>query len=757
MKKKCSHLFIVTLFIASIFGLIYFQFRLPEPLTLDAPENQFSAGRAIEQLEPMVVKPHPAGSTALAAVREKLISELQELGFQVEVQSTTGTLTRYQVAGEVDNILARMPGTDNSGALMLMAHYDSVPQGPGAGDNGAGVVTILETIRALGMELPLRNDLVIVFTDVEEYGILGAQAFTAQHPWMDDVSVVLNIEGTLQGSVVLVETGPQNGWFVKNFRDASPHAMGYSWLYDLFGIMPNLTDFMPFREAGLAGGNLFSFNGGSQYHTPRDTISNMDPRSLQQHGEQTLALVQHFGKADLSNPHAGDAIYFNLFRSWMVVYPAVWAPPLAGFTSLIIIYYLGWTGAQQKLAVKKVLVGLLGTLAVLISGPGLAMVLWSITQKIFPQYSLYFPAHTYNDSWYAIAFAALAAGLSILIIKLILRKASWQEFLAGILITLGVINLGISFYSPGFSYLFTWPLIFTCLSSLILIKKEISPQWLREVVIGSLFLVCCLFWTPVGLILYWSSGLDFLPVITLTALFPVLLVVPLAPFIQKPAGNYYAALCGLTFLLAFILGGFTSGFNENRPMPLRVQYFYDVSKSEAFWINPAGYRSSWQDQFTKQGIEEVSWKEIFPAFQSTILRSPAAVYDLEPPWITLLEDSTSGQVRTLRLLIKPTRKSDQLLLSLPPETTVLDVSVNDQTWMDSSEAVPDWTTLYFIAPSEAGLETTLITALPGPDQLLVTERSVGLETIPGIQISLRPQDVMTLGDYVFTSQSINLR
>jgi acetylornithine deacetylase/succinyl-diaminopimelate desuccinylase-like protein len=65
------------------------------------------------------------------------------------VQHPTGVGTRYQEAGRVQNVLARMAGTQSGGpAVLLVAHYDSVEAGPGAADDGAATAAILETIRA---------------------------------------------------------------------------------------------------------------------------------------------------------------------------------------------------------------------------------------------------------------------------------------------------------------------------------------------------------------------------------------------------------------------------------------------------------------------------------------------------------------------------------------------------------------------------------------------------------------------------------
>ena len=91
-------------------------------------------------------------------------------------------------------MIAWLPGIANSKAVMLVAHYDSVPNGTGASDDGAGVVALLETVRAVKSTAPLKNDVIFLFTDGEETGLLGANAFISEHPWAKDVGLVLNFE-----------------------------------------------------------------------------------------------------------------------------------------------------------------------------------------------------------------------------------------------------------------------------------------------------------------------------------------------------------------------------------------------------------------------------------------------------------------------------------------------------------------------------------------------------------------------------------
>lgn len=67
-------------------------------------------------------------------------------------------------------MIARIPGTDNQNPFVLTAHYDSGAWGPGAADDGCGVVVMLETARALMASERLQNDIVFIFTSDEERG-----------------------------------------------------------------------------------------------------------------------------------------------------------------------------------------------------------------------------------------------------------------------------------------------------------------------------------------------------------------------------------------------------------------------------------------------------------------------------------------------------------------------------------------------------------------------------------------------------------
>ena len=148
----------------------------PDPVPTSAPQDAFSAQRAMEDLRVVAREPHPVGSAAQERVREYILAQAKALGLPAEVQRRSGVESPMwgERSGTVENVIVRVPGTRSSTPdVLITAHYDSVPVGPGAGDDGASVAAMLETMRVLEAGPPLKNDVVFLFTDGEEFGWLG--------------------------------------------------------------------------------------------------------------------------------------------------------------------------------------------------------------------------------------------------------------------------------------------------------------------------------------------------------------------------------------------------------------------------------------------------------------------------------------------------------------------------------------------------------------------------------------------------------
>lgn len=232
---------------------------------------------------------------------------------------------------------------------MLSAHYDSVDHSPGASDDGSGVVTLLETARALLSGTPLLNDVLLVFTDNEESLLQGAVAFIDGRT---PVGIVLNFEARgSHGPVALFESSQDNGALIPLVARSVAHPVAHSLFNALTRILPNDTDFTVFNKAGIAGLNFAYANGLDHYHTERDDLAHLDPRSVQHHGDYALSLVRTLGNQELPLPARASRVYFDFLGRVLIQYPP-WGAALAGL-GLLLLTLLLWRRFAPELRLRK--------------------------------------------------------------------------------------------------------------------------------------------------------------------------------------------------------------------------------------------------------------------------------------------------------------------------------------------------------------------------------------------------------------------
>src|SRR3712207_2516030 len=128
-----------------------------------APAVEFSAARAMDELEQVAVAPRPVGSLEHARARDHLLAVLDARGWRTEVHQCVGATDPgrpgTQPVALVRNVVASLPGSDPTGTVLLAAHYDTVAASPGAGDDGLGMAVLIEIARALTAEgVPPRSE-----------------------------------------------------------------------------------------------------------------------------------------------------------------------------------------------------------------------------------------------------------------------------------------------------------------------------------------------------------------------------------------------------------------------------------------------------------------------------------------------------------------------------------------------------------------------------------------------------------------------
>jgi hypothetical protein len=323
---------LLLLIIVLVGGLAIRQLDPPHAVPKNAPISEFSSARAMAHLHVIAKKPRPQGSAEHSAVRNYISQQLSSVGVAPQIQRTAITTQDRKgiiTFATVENIVAKLAGTGGGKSLVLASHYDSVPASPGASDDGAGVAAMLETLRALRNRPALKNDIIFLFTDGEEAGLLGAKAFVAEHSLALNVGAVLNFEARgSSGPAIMFETNNGNDWLITELAQVTPHPIANSLAQDIYKLLPSDTDFSVFKDAGWAGFNFAYISGLEHYHTMLDSLENIDERSLQHQGTYALALSQRLGNMDLSKKSESNSIYFNLAGWGLVHYSNRWTKPL---------------------------------------------------------------------------------------------------------------------------------------------------------------------------------------------------------------------------------------------------------------------------------------------------------------------------------------------------------------------------------------------------------------------------------------------
>lgn len=307
----------------------------PQPATQTADPAYPAASRAYAHIVEIARQPHPTGSVANAEVRAYLIGELEKIGLSVE--TTTGTIDERAQAKldhwdgdastertEFVNLIGVLPGANRAlPALALMAHYDSVWGSPGAADDATGVAVILETVRALAAEGQQQRNIVVILTDAEELGLNGARDFFANHPLAGRIGVIINLEARGGGGIAsMFQTSPGNAEAARLYAREVRHPSTSSLSAFLYSVLPNDTDLSPALDrGGYAAYNIAFIGRSGLYHSPLATPENLDRGSLYQMLGQTHDLASALVAADALPQQGKDAVFFDLFGAFVVVFP----------------------------------------------------------------------------------------------------------------------------------------------------------------------------------------------------------------------------------------------------------------------------------------------------------------------------------------------------------------------------------------------------------------------------------------------------
>lgn len=353
---------------AAFFAVVALVIRRPwqdtaVPPAASVPAGAFSAERAWTHLDALAAKlgRRVTGSAACERAADYLEAELRRLGVETERQVDGGTAaldgTTYVYRG-VTNVLARIPGKSPR-ALLVSAHYDSAVEGAGAGDNALGVAAALEIVRALVATGAPAHTILFNFNGAEELGLLGAAAFV-KHPWFADVAGFINLDASGgQGRQLLVQVTPGSDELLEAYAASAPHVHGTVLAQEIFRLLPFDTDYHVYRDAGLRGLDLAPYGDGYAYHTALDRPDRVSRRTLQDTGDNVLAILRGLGELP-GTRGPGDAAaapYYDLLGLVMVRYSADTAQIAGMLVALLALFVACWPRMRRKRPIAALALG----------------------------------------------------------------------------------------------------------------------------------------------------------------------------------------------------------------------------------------------------------------------------------------------------------------------------------------------------------------------------------------------------------------
>jgi hypothetical protein len=356
-------------------------------------------------------------------------NHLRGLGYQISPPSYFEAI----IAGSRQpgtNIIAYRPGGIPD-VLAVIAHYDTARTTvQGAMDDGSGIGVMLELARAF-TAAPLRHGLLIIASDGEEWGMLGAADFVESYSGRHRITAVLSLDWVSIGRLAelrLDTDGQRSGFSPAWLRRIAVAAAAEQGLpvrspsgfkeFCQRAIDLSRTDQGPFLHAGIPAINMSSGSVDEArvravYHSPDDMIGNLLPASFGQYGQAAERILRSLDGVS-AVPSMDDA-----FRWRNDTFVAAWAMKALhwlAFLPFAVMLAFVWANARPTLTGSAVLRETVFFVVWLI--PFLvffALVLFCRLMRFLPRSSLYpGPLHDpilENPAWLTVAIIAFLAAI----------------------------------------------------------------------------------------------------------------------------------------------------------------------------------------------------------------------------------------------------------------------------------------------------------------------------------------------------------
>jgi len=693
-------------------------------------DTLFSVRRAYADLNEIASAPHSIGTLEHDKVMQYIISACQTAGLAAQIQHSTsirpsnGAVT----AADIHNIIAVRKGSNNSKAVLVMAHYDSQPNTFGAGDNGVGVAAMIETARVLNAIGQLRNDVIFLFTDGEECGLLGAKAFIEESPLMRQLGIVLNFEGRGNSGIpTMFEVNPANGWIVREYISGAAHPFANSLSFEIYKRLPNDTDYSLFKKAGISGLNNAFIEGFVNYHSMTDSRERLDLNTLRQEGENMVSLVKHFGSINIVRTKEKDISYFNIIGSYMIHYPSSWdlvfiilAFSVLGFQTIKSI-------RRGQLTIKGLLAGAGVFLMTSIIIYFLSGYLLGLFKLLSPFNSRFYAGNTYSSYYYFFSVTVFSVAVFALSYGYVSKKLNTLSIVLGAILGEALLMPGLFLMASTASYFLCLPLLSVLIGVAILRWEntgEVLQKWASSVRQMGFSVIALLIMSPVIYMTYVAFGLSSqlqVAVVMLCLLLGLLLPM-LMPVVKSR--TYLIPIAGLIlFLTSISLGYFNGKFTSVQPLRTNLQYILNVDSGKAEWVSDFLKTDSWNHQFfTQARIHGL------PDRYGLKLLNAAPILPLQPTNVNIQMDTVAEGRRKLALYFKPLEHITSIRVQITGNDPAGGVMINGKA---TPKGLGPFYMVEYYAPGKNGMVIEFDLKPSVKFEMMVIDRRIGIPSLPG--------------------------
>jgi len=540
------------------------------PVRATNTASQFSAERAASRLAFLLgdQRPHPADTPANDLVRGKLVTLLQSMGLKPIVRDQVACNELYKSRGvscaRVRNVIVVL-GPPTGKAVLLNAHYDSVPMGPGAADDGIGVATLLEVASVL-KDKPLKRPVILLFNEGEELGLVGARAFLTD-PLSRSVGNLINLEARgVRGPANMFETNHPDAAAIALYSRAVAHPVANSLGTDVYRLLPNYTDVNSFSERKWLTLNIAPIGNETRYHTAGDELAALDHRTLQHMGDQTLALTQALanGPPPAAN---GERIFVDLAGSMLISLPMV-----VGAALLIgLILAFGWLSWRRG----EMIAGIAVALGTMIGSAALSWIALAIIGAV--RHGIFWRA---EPLWTHLAVYASVILAAVVLLATIGRRKDRAQLFAAFWLVYVLLGGAIGLIAPGGIIFFIFPPL------LALIGIVASRWWKPAELIGTVAALAVLYLTWGEMLALLEELLNQGPM-WIFAILGSLVIVPLLiqakPLIAQAGPRLAVGLCGAVALLGWAASAMAPATSADRQQRFVIEHVTDLTAHKAYW------------------------------------------------------------------------------------------------------------------------------------------------------------------------------